>query len=100
LYPTFIKCGDKHTAGPDNPCAGNHGETSAGSRWQIAANSASSQQTSKTNLPGNRSKSISLSLEEVEASLADTEGLSKEVEISPFKQGDQPAGFQIKNIKN
>jgi general secretion pathway protein C len=72
----------------------------AGSRRKITAGSVSSQQSSNTNLPGNKSKSISLSLADVEEVLTDTEGLLQEMEISPFNQGDQPAGFQIKNIES
>jgi general secretion pathway protein C len=74
------------------------GSKTSGSRRQIAARSTSSQQTPASNQPGSRAKSISLNLEEVEASLADTTGLLKEVKISPFMQDDQPGGFQIKNI--
>ena len=45
-----------------------------------------------------RARSINLKREEVEASLADTERLMQELKVSPFMQGDQPAGFIINNI--
>jgi len=45
-----------------------------------------------------RARSINLKREEVEASLADTERLMQELKVSPFMQGDQPAGFIISNI--
>jgi len=45
-----------------------------------------------------RKRSISLNRDEVEATLADTDRLLQELTISPFMQGDQPAGFIIKNI--
>jgi len=37
---------------------------------------------------------------QVEASLADTEGLLEEVAISAFMKNDQPGGFKINNIAN
>ncbi|MFC1882072.1 type II secretion system protein N, partial [Thermodesulfobacteriota bacterium] len=43
-------------------------------------------------------RSISLNRDEVEATLADTDRLLQELTISPFTQGDQPAGFIISNI--
>ena len=43
-------------------------------------------------------RSISLNRDEVEATLADTDQLLQELTISPFMQGDQPAGFIIRNI--
>jgi len=45
-----------------------------------------------------RTRSISLNRDEVEATLADTGQLLQELTISPFMQGDQPAGFIISNI--
>ena len=45
-----------------------------------------------------RTRSISLNRDEVEATLADTDQLLQELTISPFMQGDQPAGFIIRNI--
>ena len=45
-----------------------------------------------------RARSIDLKREEVEASLADTDRLMQELKVSPFMQGDQPAGFIISNI--
>jgi len=43
-------------------------------------------------------RSISLTRDEVSATLADTDRLLQELTISPFTQGDQPAGFIISNI--
>ncbi len=43
-------------------------------------------------------RSISLNRDEVSATLADTDRLLQELTISPFTQGDQPAGFIISNI--
>ena len=43
-------------------------------------------------------RSISLDRDEVSATLADTDRLLQELTISPFTQGDEPAGFIISNI--
>jgi type II secretion system protein C len=45
-----------------------------------------------------RTRSISLNRDEVEATLADTDRLLQELKVSPFMQGDEPAGFIISNI--
>ena len=45
-----------------------------------------------------RTRSISLNRDEVEATLADTDQLLQELKVSPFMQGDEPAGFIISNI--
>jgi general secretion pathway protein C len=54
--------------------------------------------SSASALSRRRARSITLKREEVEASLADTERLMQELKVSPFMQGDQPAGFIISNI--
>ena len=54
--------------------------------------------SSASALSSRRARSINLKREEVEASLADTERLMQELKVSPFMQGDQPAGFIISNI--
>jgi len=45
-----------------------------------------------------RSASINLKRGEVETALADTDRLLQEVKVTPFLQGDNPAGFIINNI--
>lgn len=45
-----------------------------------------------------RTVSVSLNRDEVAASLADTDRLLQELKVSPFVQGDEPAGFIISNI--
>jgi len=54
--------------------------------------------SSGSELSRRRARSIDLKREEVEASLADTDRLMQELKVSPFMQGDQPAGFIISNI--
>ncbi len=43
-------------------------------------------------------RAISLNRDEVQATLADTDQLLQQLTVSPFMQGDQPAGFIISNI--
>ena len=45
-----------------------------------------------------RTRSINLKREEVQESLADTNQLLEELTLSPFMQGDEPAGFIISKI--
>jgi type II secretion system protein C len=48
--------------------------------------------------PGTRSASINLNRKEIEASLTDTDQLLEEIGISPYMQGDRPAGFRISRV--
>jgi len=45
-----------------------------------------------------RAVSVSINRDEVAASLADTDRLLQELKVSPFMQGNEPAGFIISNI--
>ncbi len=54
--------------------------------------------SSGTQLPRRRVRSINLKQEDVAASLADTDQLLQELTISPFMQDDEPAGFIISKI--
>ena len=60
---------------------------------RVGSQSSSAQQVPGTRRPGSRTRSISLKLEEVAASLADTEKLLQQMQISPEMFNDQPAGF-------
>jgi type II secretion system protein C len=59
---------------------------------QQAAKSSTSRQLNR------KSRTISLERQEVEDSLADLDGLTQQMRISPHMQGDQPAGFKIGKI--
>jgi general secretion pathway protein C len=65
---------------------------------RVGSQSSSAQQAPGTRRPRSRTRSISLNREEVEASLADIDGLKEQVRLSPYMQGDEPAGFRLGNI--
>ena len=81
---------------------GNRGR--AGSNQQRATMGPTSPQpatgarTSGSTPRRTRTVSVNLKRDEVQASLADTDRLLQELNVSPFMQGDEPAGFIIKNI--
>ena len=54
--------------------------------------------SSGSNTSRRKTRSINLKQEDVQASLADTEQLLEELTISPFMQGEEPAGFIISKI--
>ena len=64
----------------------------------IDSSSSSVQQASGSPRPSARTSSIKLARKEVEASLADIDGLEEQVGLTPYMQGDQPSGFRIGNI--
>jgi general secretion pathway protein C len=66
---------------------------------RAATIAAASSQTSKSLSPGARTRVFSLDREEVEASLADTDQILQEVQISPYMIADRPSGFRLGNIK-
>lgn len=65
---------------------------------QIADKSVSIKKASAWYLPSNRSNSIVLTREEVDASLTDISKVEKLYEISSFIKGKHPIGFRIGNI--
>jgi general secretion pathway protein C len=65
---------------------------------QVGSSSSSKQQTSDSPRRNARTLSVSLKRDEVAASLADIDGLKEQVRLSPYMQGDQPAGFRLGNI--
>jgi general secretion pathway protein C len=66
--------------------------------YPTAQQVGSSSQTSGTRRQRARTSSITLKRDEVEASLADIDGLKEQVRLSPYTQGDQPSGFRLGNI--
>ena len=64
----------------------------------IDSSSSSVQQASGSPRPSARTSSIKLARKEVEASLADIDGLEEQVGLTPYMQGDQPSGFRLGNI--
>jgi general secretion pathway protein C len=65
---------------------------------QVGSSSSSKQQTPGKPRSSARISSISLKRNEVEDSLADIDGLKEQVRLSPYMQGDEPAGFRLGNI--
>jgi general secretion pathway protein C len=65
---------------------------------RLPGSSVASSQIPGSTSPRTRHASINLDREEVEASLADTDQLLEEVDIYPYKQGDQPVGFRISRV--
>jgi type II secretion system protein C len=65
---------------------------------QVGSSSSSKQQTPAKSRSRARTSSISLKRDEVEASLADIDGLKGQVRLSPYMQGDEPSGFRLGNI--
>ncbi len=67
-------------------------------RQQAARTSQPPPKKSVFRQQGRRSRTISLERQEVEESLADPDGLTQEMSISTYMEGDQPAGFKIGKI--
>jgi len=65
---------------------------------QLPGSSPASSQIPGSTSPFTRHASINLNLEDVGASLADTDQLLEEVDIYPYLQGDQPVGFRISRV--
>ena len=72
------------------------GPASLRSSQPTAAEARSGTSGSKASL--RKTRSINLKREDVAASLADTDQLLEELTISPFMQGEEPAGFIISKI--
>ena len=72
--------------------------TSYGSAQRVGSQSSSAQRLSGSRRPSARTRSISLNREEVAASLADTEKLLQQMQISPYMFNDEPTGFKIGRI--
>jgi general secretion pathway protein C len=65
---------------------------------RFPGSSVASSQIPANTSPRTRHASINLDREEIESSLADTDQLLEEVDIYPYKQDDQPAGFRISKV--
>jgi len=65
---------------------------------RVGSQSSSAQQAAGTRRPSARTSSISLKREEVAASLADIDGLMKQIPVTPYMQGEQASGFRITSI--
>ena len=74
------------------------GTKAIASRQQKAAGSSSPSRKSGSQSPRAKTRAIQLERKEVETSLSDIDNLLQEVNISPFKQGGQSAGFKLTNI--
>jgi type II secretion system protein C len=64
---------------------------------QIPGNAGSRSQISKQ-MPAARTSSITLDLQEVASAFEDLETLLQEVNVAPYMQGDQAAGFRLNRI--
>ena len=73
--------------------------TTRSATQRAVAKASAPSQTSKSLSPGARTRFFSLDREEVEASLADTDQILQEVQISPYMIADRPSGFRLGNIK-
>jgi general secretion pathway protein C len=65
---------------------------------RFGSSSTSKQQTPRKPRSSARTSSISLKHDDVEASLADIDGLKEQVGLTPYMQGDEPSGFRVGNI--
>ena len=70
----------------------------SGSKQRLGPSSLKSSQPTGGQASRRRVRSINLKREEVQKSLADTDQLLEDLTISPFMQGDEPAGFIISKI--
>ena len=73
--------------------------TTSSSTQRAAAKASATSQTSASLSPGARTRFYNLDSEEVEASLADTDQVLQEVQISPYMIAGRPSGFRLGNIK-
>jgi type II secretion system protein C len=74
------------------------GRRTSKSRQQALAGARPTQKPSARRRPAAGYGSIRLKRAEVEASLADHDGLLQQLTIIPYKAGEQPAGFRFGNI--
>ena len=74
------------------------GRRTSKSRQQALAGARPTQKPSARQRPAAGYSSIRLKRAEVEASLADHDGLLQQLTIIPYKAGEQPAGFRFGNI--
>jgi type II secretion system protein C len=64
----------------------------------VGSQSSSAQPATATRRLSARTSAISLKRDEVASSLADIDGLMKQMKIAPYKSGDQAAGFRLGSI--
>ena len=73
--------------------------TSSPSTRRVGSSSSSKQQTPGSSRSSARTSSISLKRDEVESSLSDIDAMMQQMRLTPYMQGDQPAGFRLGNIQ-
>jgi type II secretion system protein C len=76
------------------------GQSTSAAVSQRSKSSTLKSQSGASTTSSARTRSVGLDKEEIEASLADIDGLLAELDIAPYTRFGQPGGFRISNISS